>query len=111
MSGYDTDRYKTNYFGTFLDVMNAPAPAPRPAPAPPVARPVSDGADPMLRELSRLGGIAALKDLLPVADYSVDRLMANVHTLDALGLVKNSGGIVAMTPSGHEVASKKTSTA
>jgi hypothetical protein len=101
MSG--TGDYKTNYFGTFLETLNAPDASPAPGASLPAA---SIGADTLMRKLKEHGGSAEFKDLLPLTDYSIDKLAQTVKTLNLLGLVESAGSKVMMTPAGRDVALK-----
>lgn len=99
--------FKTNFFGSFLDTMNATpnkvATAGRTA-----ARPAStSAADAVMQTLLKHDGTANVKDLLPHTSFSVDGLIELLDTLDSFGFVKRDGGTVVMTPAGREAAAGK----
>jgi hypothetical protein len=101
MSGSGPGERKTDYFGTFLDVLSRGVTQ--------VATALTNSGDlrdAALRALEAHGGRMSISDLLAPPFTSVGPLMSVVQDLQAFGLAEREGGFVQLTPDGEAVARK-----
>jgi len=90
---------KTNYFGTFLDTLNAPARGPSGTPA----------SVPELDTILKIWPTApkarmSVADVAKVLDVSVTTSVEALTQLERVGLAANNAGVFALTPAGIEAA-------
>ena len=97
----------TNYFNTFLDVMNRGSASSQSSAAGPTVGGNASGLDKVMHALLTRNGVADVKDLLPETEFSLDALIDTLGKLETFDLIKRVEGRVELTSSGRAVAERQ----